>query len=617
MKWYFSPQLPGHVETEVTQRDQFSNDEVEISETIVREAVQNSLDAAVDEPARVEVSFRLLSASDGLDGSFLRKLMEEQLEHAAVAGLDVAGVEFKVPEALVIEDFGTKGLTGSINQIDDDNFSDFWRRHGKSHKTGKSRGRWGLGKLVYSTSSDLGVFFGATVRDNDSAIYIMGQTVLNLREVRGRKYPPHAFFADLEGSDDILTTLPVPLREQELIDQFCQQFSLDRKGRPGLSVMIPFPNRDFRLERMVGVAIVNYFYPLITGQLVLRFGEIEINSSNIRALAHVYAAESFHDIDTLFDFIEQANRTPPDEMLTLKESWADDTKLDDDDFDAKDLEKIRKQFANGDLVGLRLPLTLKTKNGELKNTEFLVFIQRPPTLSHGLDLYVRGGLTVPGESKFGERKALGAMIAEDYDICSFLGDAENAAHTKWIGNAEKLKKNYRNPQPRLKVIKNAVLDLYNLLAGVTEEKDEQALQAFFWVEEPESAKKGRKKRKTPVIIPPIPSPKPRDFQIMSSEGGFSLRTVDNIAPERLPQTIKVEVAYDVASGNPWKKYNPLDFKLGKNGSVKVAMTKDSGKLLLCKENQLKIEVHKAPFKLKAAGFDDNRDLKIKVQKEAS
>ncbi len=50
MKWHFSPQLPDQVETEIIQRDQFNNDEVDMSETIVREAVQNSLDAAVDDP---------------------------------------------------------------------------------------------------------------------------------------------------------------------------------------------------------------------------------------------------------------------------------------------------------------------------------------------------------------------------------------------------------------------------------------------------------------------------------------------------------------------------------------------------------------------------------------
>ena len=41
MKWFFQIRPPAQVETEVTQRDQFSNDSVGLNETIVREAVQN------------------------------------------------------------------------------------------------------------------------------------------------------------------------------------------------------------------------------------------------------------------------------------------------------------------------------------------------------------------------------------------------------------------------------------------------------------------------------------------------------------------------------------------------------------------------------------------------
>ena len=44
MKWHFFPQPLNLVETEVTQRDQFRNDDLDLADTIVRESVQNSLD---------------------------------------------------------------------------------------------------------------------------------------------------------------------------------------------------------------------------------------------------------------------------------------------------------------------------------------------------------------------------------------------------------------------------------------------------------------------------------------------------------------------------------------------------------------------------------------------
>jgi len=614
MKWYFPPQLPGQVETEVTQRDQFSNDEVDLSETIVRESIQNSLDAAIDDPSNIKVSFRWLDKTSGLQPDFFEQIFDGQLKHAKEAGLDLDKIDFNNPTALVIEDFGTKGLTGSITEKDDDNFSDFWRRHGKSHKTGKSRGRWGLGKLVYSTTSQIGAFFGATYRAGDSGIHVMGQTVLNLRKVDGKEYPPHGFFADTIG-EDIYSEIPVPLKDSKLVDKFITQFSLDRKDTSGLSVVIPFPNPDFSLDAMIGVAIVNYFYPIITKQLVLQFDGTEINNENIRELAHIYATDSINDIDQIFDFIEEAHSIEEKDLLVLKPSWADDAMLDEDDFEPEVLEHIRDKFTSEQLVGLRLPVTVKKKDGTQLDTFFSVFIKRPKELTKGADLYVRGGLTLPGESKFRERKALGAMVANDEVICSFLGDAENVAHTLWVASAEKLRKNYQRPAKTVKVIKNSIVQLYDMLAEVVDEVDEEALRSFFWVDEPEGTQAKKKQKKTPVVIIKPPEPRPKDFHISETADGFSIVSVKDADPVRFPQTIRIEAAYDVATGNPFKKYNPLDFKLGKNGGINISMTTDAAKLISSKENIIRLEVTKLPFKLNAAGFDVNRDLKIKLLKE--
>ena len=614
MKWYFSPQLPGQVETEVTQRDQFSNDEVQLSETIVRESIQNSLDAAIDDPSNIKVSFRWLDKTNGLDPVFFKEIFAEQLKHAKEAGLDLDKIDFESPSALVIEDFGTKGLTGSISEKDDDNFSDFWRRHGKSHKTGKSRGRWGLGKLVYSTTSQIGAFFGATYRAGDTGIHVMGQTVLNLRTVDGKEYPPHGFFADTIG-EDIYSEIPVPLKDSSLVNKFTNQFSLNRKDTTGLSVIIPFPNPDFSIAAMIGVAIENYFYPIITKQLILEFDGTEINNTNIRELAHKYATESIKDIDQIFDFIEEAHSIKEKDLLVLKPSWADDAVLGEDDFETEDLEIIRKKFTSEQLVGLRLPVTVKLKDGTQLDTFFSVFIKRPNELTKGTDLYVRGGLTLPGEAKFRERKALGAMIADDEVICSFLGDAENAAHTLWISSAEKVRRNYIKPGKIVKVIKNSIVQLYDMLAEVVDEVDEEALRSFFWMDEPEGTKAKKKQKKTPIVIPKPPEPRPKDFYISETDDGFSIVSAKDANPERFPQTITVQAAYDVATGNPFKKYNPMDFKLGKNGGLNISMTTDSAKILSNKENLIRLEIKKLPFKLNVTGFDVNRDLKIKLLKE--
>jgi len=610
-KWRFSPQLSDQVETEITQRDQFNNDQVDISETIVREAVQNSLDAAINDPANIKVTFRWIDAEKGIDKQFFKKLFEGQLIHAQAAEINTQELDFEKPQALVIEDFGTRGLTGSINVKDDENFSDFWRRHGKSHKTGKHRGRWGLGKLVYSTTSRIGVFFGITCRATQPEQYLMGQTVLNLRKVEGHQYPPHAFFSDLENEDDIYKKIPVPIRDQEFVNQFAKNFNLERNQNPGLSIVIPFPNLTFNPDKMIGVAIENYFYPLITGQLVLQFDDIEINKNNVRQLAKEYAENRFHEIDILFDFIEEIYRAEQGNLLPIKPSWTDDGKLDEQDFEPAVLEDIRIKFSRGDLVGVYLPVTVKLKNGQDKKSGFSVYIKRPENLVKGLDLYVRGGLTLPGEAKFRERRGLGALIAEEEAICSMLGDAENAAHTQWTSNTEKLRKNYRNSQPQITIIKKSVLQLYDLLAGVTEDRDEDALQDFFWFEEPDrDITKRHKKPKKEKLIPEFERSKPL-FSIHQIKGGFSVANSDALTEEMLPREIRVHVAYAVDRGNPYKKYSPHDFSVGKNGGIRLT-SENPPKVLSARENKWTFEVDKLPFKFNATGFDENRDLKISI-----
>lgn len=611
MKWHFSPQLADQVETEITQRDQFNNDEVDLSETIVREAVQNSLDAAIDEPSKVKVTFRWIDRQDGLDSEFFRSLFDKQIEHAQAADLDIEKIDFSKPRALIIEDFGTSGLTGSIDEKDDNHFSDFWRRHGKSHKTGKSRGRWGLGKLVYSTTSEIGVFFGLTVRSGCSDKYLMGQTVLNLRSVDGDQYPPHAFFADLEHEDDIYKRIPVPIKDNDFVDSFIENFSLQRNDSPGLSVVIPMPNERFNLEHMIGVAIENYFYPLITGQLVLQFNDVEINCINIRESAKIYALDRFNQIDILFDFIEEVYRAEQGDLFELKPSWSDDKKLDEGDFEPEILEEIRRKFASGDLIGLYLPVKIKLKDGSDKSSGFSVYIKRPEELQKGLDLYVRGGLTLPGESKFRDRRALGAMIAEHEFICAFLGDAENAAHTQWTTNTEKLRKNYRNSQPIITVIKKSIIQLHDLLVEVVEERDEDALQDFFWFDEPDSGR--RKKKKKSKKYPPIPDFKSKKplISISKVEGGFTICDTEYFTEDKLPKEVCLEVAYEVMRGNAFKKYSPHDFKVGKNGNISISK-EGLIRVVSARENKWVFEISEIPFKLKVTGFDKNRDLKVKV-----
>tara|TARA_R110002049_G_scaffold226293_1_gene398348 strand:+ start:5234 stop:7105 length:1872 start_codon:yes stop_codon:yes gene_type:complete len=617
MRWYFPEQLPCEVDNEVTQRDQFSNDEFDLSQTIVREAIQNSLDAAQDDPPNVTVSFRWVDLSSESRAKFLNDILKEQLEHARAAKLNLDDVNLEKPVALLIEDFGTKGLTGSVSEKTDDHFTDFWRRHGKSNKKGGSRGRWGLGKLVYSSTSQIGAFFGATKREGDPDVQIMGQTVLNLRSINGFHYKPHAFFGEVEYEGDLRREISVPIKDRVLANEFLENFFLEkRNASSGLSVIIPFPNPAFNRDDMIGVAIENYFYPVVTGQLILKFNDVTIEKNNIRELAIQYAENRISDVEELFDFIEEFDSLDVKNLHTLQQNWFSDRRLDEDDFEEDALDRLRQKFFDGDLLGFKFPVEIKKKDGTTQDTHFCAYIKKPANLEKGMDLYVRRGLTLPGECKFRERKALGAVIAEEEEICTFLGYAENPAHTLWIGSSEKLRANYQAPEKITAAIKKSLVQLYDVLACVLEEEDDLALLDYFWGEEPESTKKRKKRKRTPIPVVDLPPPRIQDFIISKSSGGFIVSTSNKTTEERFPQIVNIEVAYDVARGNPFNSYKSMDFTMGKNGTVELTATR-TGKALYVRENKIKLQVDRIPFALTAAGFDPHRDLKVRLVKEAS
>lgn len=236
MELLFRQLRADEMERPPTQRDQFDNDDVELVDALVREAIQNSLDANDSEQSRtVRVCFNVKQ----FNGSELSQVLDfvkaddlnPHLSAVGLAKLDESA-EFS---ALTVEDFGTTGLTGSWDGLDQGPFSDFWRRMGLSHKKGQALGRWGLGKLVFSSSSRTRVFLGLTIRHDDREQLLMGQTVLTHHALSdGKRLDSHAFYA-IRGDEN----LQLPERSPDAITEFKRLFALQRNDEPGLSIVVP------------------------------------------------------------------------------------------------------------------------------------------------------------------------------------------------------------------------------------------------------------------------------------------------------------------------------------------------------------------------------------------
>lgn len=590
----------GEMDRPPTQRDQFNNDDVELADALVRESLQNSLDAAKEETVRVHFSFHrptgaaLQALLERLDLAELRKRL-----HACGISPDSIGLED--PKLLVIEDFGTTGLTGSWTCMDKEPFSDFWRRMGKSHKAGKSLGRWGLGKLVFSSSSEARVFFGLTVRKSEPDLrLLMGQAVLTTHDIDENRFDSHGFFCNLSESG-----MQLPITNASEVNEFATACGVSRNHEPGLSIIVPYVIETITEQRIVQAVLRNYFFPILLGRLVVKIGSATIDANNFAELARVHGGARFAN-GALAQFIGTMRSVRNNEILphTLPSTWLNTgmaTALGDI------ANSLRERYQAGECLCMRAPLLLKQKDGKELNTKFDLFLQKAS--DDGDTLFVRDTIVLPAESKyFRGHRVLAALVADDKPICTFLGDAENPAHTSWSASAEKVTAEWRNPATRLKEVRGALQQLYDEIVSSLEAVDPNALIDFFSAKA-ESGTRGVRPR-GPVVRPPNPNPPPaaeKAYRLIRLKGGFAIRGGASLGPEQLPVTIRVRAAYDVLRGNPFSKHDPLDFDFSKDELEVKAIGASTS---VQSPNTLVIKANSRDFEVKVSGFDVRRDLII-------
>lgn len=599
------------VEQEVTQRDQFNTDEVTLVATLVREPHQNSLDApdGSDGPVRTRLQVVEPSASNS---NFFTDLFKELVPHLRASGIDVEAVNLGMPRVLIIEDFGTTGLTGDFSDKKDRKpFNNFWRRIGSSSKGGTAGGRWGLGKLVFSSASQIQTFFGLTVRYDDAqrTPYLMGQAVLSNHELDGKAYAPHVFFAEAS-----TTGLQLPVSDKTIVEKFRTAFGLTRQGEPGLSIAIPFILPQITEQSLVPEVLKNYFFPILTGQLIVEVGSELISEKTFDDVSARHGWATPEQNNSLVEFVRELNQANKPDAI-LKESWIASIEQALDD---ATLERLRIKLGNeAGLVHVRAPITLKRKDGTLSETFFDLFLKKTPDGKKGSALYVRSSITVPDEARyFTSRQTLGALVAKHEGITSFLGDAENPAHTKWNGQADKLK-NWKNASAKLREIRTSLNRLQNSLMQAIETVEPDALSDLFSLKDPIADKKkpvgGIKPKPSPIPpppppVPPIPSSKAW-YRIDQSEDGFRVRPGSGINAENLPFEINVKIAYDVRRRDAFKRFSSFDFDLNKKP---IKIENIGANYLVVAANELTITVISTEFSIEVHGFDSKRDLIVQA-----
>ena len=623
--WFFRKKRAGEKIRNPIQGEFFATEAIEgPAQALVRESIQNSLDASTGSgPVHVRI---MLATGDGaLPAEQVREVFDEAWPHYAASGnglRDAPRQDSSCPY-LVVEDFGTKGLTGDPSQPDPEPgvvnpFFLFFRAEGLSAKTGTELGRWGVGKFVFPRSSQASAHFGVTVRHDDQRRLLLGAVTLKAHRIASDSatYTPDGLYGRLVDEDFVL-----PIEDAALIDCFCAAFRISRTTEPGLSVVVPFVDPEITFERLLLAAVKDYFLPIIHHRLEIT---IEANGEHV-----TLNALSLNDVMAKYEnALGPAVRghvalarwatevTDADRIVLSLPDPARAARWSDALVPETVLNLLRERLATRKPVAVRVPVTVRSKKNGSMESFFDIYLA-PDKTSDGRPLFVREGIIISDVRGARAREIHSLVVIENRPLAALLGDSENPAHTQWQKDSSNFRGLYTYGPGLIEFVTHSVGELLAIVTRSSEEADPSLTVDFFSIEPPENdndgvdaerkrprPQKGEKTGEQPVEV----EARPTRILIRRHSGGFTV--IQGAAPPPPPFLIELRCAYDIRSGNALKKWDPADFMIG---SAQTPVSCEGAVALKqAKGNWLLLQVSGPEFRVSVTGFDLARDVYVRA-----
>lgn len=594
--WYFKTIKPGTPERNPREAEFFKL--TSPAEAVVREFIQNSLDAKAEDG--ISIRFHLGSAEQAK----VRDYLEHITQH-------LRACEFPFPESrtpvsyLTIEDFGTTGLDGAVEpDAGNGNFYNFWWREGISQKTGRKAGRWGLGKITFHIISKIRTFWGLTVRAGEGKDLLMGKALLKTHRINNARYHYFGYFSDDKYG---------PIQSDSLVTRFKNLFNITRTtDSPGLSIVIPFPDDEINFDSILKGTIQHYFYPILDGTLRIEINggkrNEEIDASNLveKARFMSWSQTEWEDMN-IIEILKFIKNTINQPTFQIQITDAGNPEITSESF-GNQLNILQQSFRSGNPVKFQVPVRIRRSDGIERDTFFTVLIKRFPELSRTFECYIRAGIRITEIRSLMSRPVAALFIADNESLCEFLGDCETPAHTNWNERTEDFKEKYRNGARILRFIKKSLNRIVSILDEPPRERQVDFLKEIFSILV--AREERREKREIVTPLGSLPTPQESLFNISQISGGFTVTLNSKRTDARFPFRAVLKIAYDTRRGNPFAQYESFDFDVGK-GSITV--NSQNCNLLKRERNMLEIEVTGQNFRLEIRGFDRTRDLVVNIR----
>jgi hypothetical protein len=620
-----------------TESEFFRKDDA--SSSLVGECIQNVLDSRFDlksdEPVRVRF---YLSDAKEMPGDWFENLGR----HLEVAEGCDPEILIQKTRFMVIEDFGTTGLSGKIDAAreseleagEKNDFYYFWRNVGRSGKVGSGLGSWGLGKSVLHDSSKINSFLGWSIRTCDNKSLLMGQAKLPIHELpegdTSKQYDAYGFFADFgydfdSGYDD---EFAMPTEDPDTIEKFKLDFNIKRTVEPGLSIVIPYVLDDFKSEidhrKLILSIIKTYVYPIIDGKLIVdvatskssviinkdtvidclddlkKKGDIS-DSETLRIEGFILLCEAVIGGNIETTCLKQKRRTVSDKWANI--NWPEET-----------AEELRAQFNKNDYLRFKIPIHVRKKDTEPLESFFHVVLTKEKGFGKNKFHFNRQGLTLTEINNPQGTGVVGLVLIEDETLAKMMKDAENPAHTKWISSSKRLKSNFLGGPERVRFVTSSPMNILNMLYDTGVEADTELLSELFPDPDPEADSPGeipkpRKRGRKKADPNPPPPKKPKQIGIVKSNGGFTISwKLNGVTPDE-EKLLLVEAAFDCSIGNAFKNWSSYDFIFEDEDEFKIEIC--GGEVIERKDNKILIRLFNDDFQLQLFGFEEDRDVIVR------
>lgn len=631
--WYFRKKARGEKIRNPIQGEFFAQDAISgPAQALVRESVQNSLDAAADK-LPVRVCIKLATGDSSLPASAVAEMFSQAWPHLGAPGngLRYPPTPTSTCPYLLIEDYGTNGLTGNTSQSDADPdptvknpFFMFFRAEGLSAKSGTALGRWGVGKFVFPRSSLASTHFGVTVRHDDHRRLLLGAVTLKAHHIDGLEgtYTPDGLYGNPR--DDGFVD---PIEDAASIDRFCNLFGVTRTIEPGLSVVVPFLDpEEITYDALLHAAVRDYFLPVLNGRL-----EITVRDS---ASSAVLTKDTLTTVLSEYEDLAQ-EMLPLIELAQLASGMVDSERIllempdparaarwSESIVSSGALGMLRKNLMARIAVAVRVPITVRDRAVGDRASYFDMYL-KPDRNSDGRPVFLREGIIISDVRGKRAREVRSLVVIEDKPLAGMLGDSENPAHTQWQRDSSNFKGKYTYGKAVIEFVTDSVGELLGIVNRSSQQADPSLTIDFFSIDPPDDEeeteeaathrrreKKGKESTDDNLKI----KGNPTRIGIQRCAGGFAI--VAGASPPKPPYLIEVRCGYEIRSGNPLKRWDAADFTLGNLGLPIVC--EGPVRVLNTKGNHAILRVDGPEFRASLDGFDTNRDVFVRAEiREAS